>query len=116
MNIFFAGDNGRIEYTITAGDDNDDFQMAENGTILTKRELDRETISTYNLVVTAKDCARQPEKRLSSTVQVNIHHTKTFFFVSLFVRKCVVSLEQSMYVAKKSLLQASWCGDLVIVQ
>lgn len=44
--------------------------MAQNGTILTKRELDRETISTYNLVVTARDCARQPEKRLSSTVQV----------------------------------------------
>lgn len=65
--------------------------MAENGTILTKRELDRETISTYNLVVTARDCARQPEKRLSSTVQVII-----FFFVSLFVRKYVVSLEQSI--------------------
>lgn len=46
--------------------------MAQNGTILTKRELDRETISTYNLVVTAKDCARQPEKRLSSTVQVMV--------------------------------------------
>lgn len=52
--------------------------MAENGTILTKRELDRETISTYNLVVTAKDCARQPEKRLSSTVQVIIFFFFTF--------------------------------------
>ena len=32
--------------------------------------LDRETKNTYNLVVTAKDCAKEPEKRLSSTVQV----------------------------------------------
>lgn len=52
--------------------------MAQNGTILTKRELDRETISTYNLVVTAKDCARQPEKRLSSTVQVMVFFCFTF--------------------------------------
>lgn len=68
--------------------------MAQNGTILTKRELDRETISTYNLVVTAKDCARQPEKRLSSTVQVMI------FFVSLFVRK---------YVVNQLMIAEKWC-------
>lgn len=87
--MYFAGENGRIEYSITAGDDNDDFRIATNGTILTKRELDRETISTYNLVVTAKDCARQPEKRLSSTVQV----IEFFFFFDF-----VVSLEQRMAV------------------
>lgn len=67
----FPGDNGRIEYSITSGDDNDDFEIATNGTIRTKRELDRETKNSYNLVVTAKDCAKEPEqKRLSSTVQV----------------------------------------------
>lgn len=32
--------------------------------------LDRETKSTYNLVVTARDCAKDVDKRLSSTVQV----------------------------------------------
>lgn len=67
----FTGDNGRIEYSITAGDD-DDFEIVSNGTIYTKRTLDRETKSTYNLVVTARDCAKDVEKRLSSTVQVNI--------------------------------------------
>ncbi|XP_037925112.1 cadherin-related tumor suppressor [Hermetia illucens] len=68
-----SGDNGRIEYSITSGDDNDDFEIATNGTIRTKRELDRETKNSYNLVVTAKDCAKEPEqKRLSSTVQVTI--------------------------------------------
>lgn len=67
--FFFTGDNGRIEYSITAGDD-DDFEIVPNGTIYTKRMLDRETKSTYNLVVTARDCAKDVDKRLSSTVQV----------------------------------------------
>lgn len=67
-----TGDNGRIEYTITAGDEHNDFVIAANGTIRTKRLVDRETKSSYNLIVTAKDCAMEPEKRLSSTVQVII--------------------------------------------
>ncbi|XP_055921859.1 cadherin-related tumor suppressor [Eupeodes corollae] len=68
-----SGDNGRIEYSITAGDDNDDFEIAQNGTIRTKRELDREAKNSYNLVVTARDCAKEPEQRkLSSTVQVTV--------------------------------------------
>lgn len=66
-----AGHNGRIEYSITAGDDNNDFEIIQNGTIRTRRMLDRETISTYNLVITARDCAKHPEKQLSSTVQVS---------------------------------------------
>lgn len=68
--FIITGHNGRIEYSIAAGDDNNDFEIERNGTIRTKRVLDRETIPTYNLVVTAKDCAHEPEKRLSSTVQV----------------------------------------------
>ncbi|KAG5675437.1 hypothetical protein PVAND_005341 [Polypedilum vanderplanki] len=66
-----SGDNGRIEYSITAGND-DDFEIVSNGTIYTKRMLDRETKSTYNLVVTARDCAKDVDKRLSSTVQVTV--------------------------------------------
>lgn len=66
----FIGNNGRIEYSITAGDDNNDFMILQNGTIRTQRALDRETIPMYNLVITARDSAEEPEKRLSSTVQV----------------------------------------------
>lgn len=65
-------DNGRIEYIISAGDDNGDFEIVPNGTIRTVKDVDRETKSTYNLVVTAKDCALDPQPRLSSTVQVII--------------------------------------------
>uniref|UniRef100_A0A1B0FR78 Cadherin domain-containing protein n=1 Tax=Glossina morsitans morsitans TaxID=37546 RepID=A0A1B0FR78_GLOMM len=36
-------DNGRIEYTITSGDDNNDFEIFSNGTIRTRHLLDRET-------------------------------------------------------------------------
>lgn len=82
--VFFAGDNGRIEFSITAGDDRNDFEITENGTIRTKRELDRETKTSYNLIVTAKDCAKEPtNKRLSSTVQVRILF---FFFFSYSFR------------------------------
>uniref|UniRef100_A0A1A9W0E8 Cadherin domain-containing protein n=1 Tax=Glossina brevipalpis TaxID=37001 RepID=A0A1A9W0E8_9MUSC len=38
-----SGDNGRIEYTITSGDDNNDFEIFSNGTIRTRHLLDRET-------------------------------------------------------------------------
>lgn len=65
------GDNGRIVYSITSGDEQGYFDIANNGTIFTKRHLDRETQSLYNLVVAATDQAQSPQKRLSSTVQVN---------------------------------------------
>lgn len=56
---------------ITAGDDNNDFTIMTNGSIVTKHALDRETIPMYSLTITARDCAIEPEKRLSSTVQVS---------------------------------------------
>lgn len=59
-------------YSITSGDENNDFEILLNGTIRTRQQLDRETIAIYNLVVTATDQAKQPQKPLSSTVQVTI--------------------------------------------
>lgn len=68
--LLTTGDNGRIKYSIEAGDDSNDFEILQNGTILTKNLLDRESKSGYNLIVRATDCAPDAEKRLSSTVQV----------------------------------------------
>jgi protocadherin Fat 4 len=65
-----TGDNGRIIYHIGSGDEDNDFAIAQNGTIYTTRLLDRETESLYNLVVMATDQAKPPQQRLSSTVQV----------------------------------------------
>ncbi|KAM3964103.1 cadherin-related tumor suppressor fat [Aphomia sociella] len=67
-----SGLNGKLSYTITSGDDDHDFMIANNGTIYTVKSLDRETIPMYNLIVTAKDSAKPPEPQLSSTVQVTI--------------------------------------------
>lgn len=46
--------------------------------------LDRETKSTYNLVVTARDSAKDIDKRLSSTVQVRRSRVSEFFTLSVF--------------------------------
>lgn len=54
-----------------------------NGTIRTLHQLDRETISTYGLVVAARDCAKEPEKRLSSTVQVRVQRNYFSFFAAI---------------------------------
>ncbi|KAG6455040.1 hypothetical protein O3G_MSEX009016 [Manduca sexta] len=67
-----SGLNGKVTYKITSGDENQDFKIADNGTIYTAKLLDRETLPIYNLVVTARDLARPPEPQLSSTVQVTI--------------------------------------------
>lgn len=66
-----SGPNGNIEYSISTGDEHEDFAIAQNGTIYTVKNLDRETKSLYNIVVTAMDLAKPPQQRLSSTVQVN---------------------------------------------
>lgn len=67
---FVSGRNGEIEYRITSGDENQDLAIAQNGTIYTVKNLDRETKSVYNLLVTGTDLADEPQQRLSSTVQV----------------------------------------------
>lgn len=69
-NFIFSGENGKIVYSITTGNENGDFQIFSNGTIATRKQLDREIQAIYNLVVTATDNALPPEKPLSSTVQV----------------------------------------------
>ncbi|XP_064546558.1 cadherin-related tumor suppressor [Drosophila montana] len=52
-----SGNNGLIEFSITAGDEDNDFWINSNGTISTRRQLDREHRSSYTLTVTARDCA-----------------------------------------------------------
>nr|XP_006812462.1 PREDICTED: protocadherin Fat 4-like [Saccoglossus kowalevskii] len=50
-----AGPNGAISYSITAGDDGEEFQILEDGTIVTAKELDRELKEYYSLDITASD-------------------------------------------------------------
>ncbi|CAG0913258.1 unnamed protein product [Notodromas monacha] len=70
-----SGLNGKLEYTLEEeGDENDPtFGIhGENGTIFTRKELDRERRSTYNLVVIATDLCPDIDARLSSSIQVTI--------------------------------------------
>lgn len=71
FSLLFSGDNGRIEYEMVNEDKENDFIIdSKNGTIYSNRMLDRETHSTYGLVVLAKDKAKPPQQRLTATVQV----------------------------------------------
>ncbi|VVD04616.1 unnamed protein product [Leptidea sinapis] len=67
-----SGWNGKLTYSITSGDEDNDFSISPNGTIYTLNLLDREKLSVYNLIVTARDLAKPPEPRLSATVQVTV--------------------------------------------
>lgn len=71
-----SGENGRVEYNIIAGDEDSAFEVdIDNGTLRTRRPLDREAKPVYNLVVMATDQAKLAHHRLSSTVQVKcLHH------------------------------------------
>ena len=67
-----SGDNGRVVYAVASGDENGDFVVAPNGTVYTRKQLDRETKSIYNLLLTATDSPQPPGRPLFSTVQVGV--------------------------------------------
>lgn len=79
---------------ITAGDDNNDFTIMTNGSIVTKHALDRETIPMYSLTITARDCASEPEKRLSSTVQVSGRINMFHFYLTKVLRVKIVVIRR----------------------
>uniref|UniRef100_A0A669BKZ6 Protocadherin-16 n=1 Tax=Oreochromis niloticus TaxID=8128 RepID=A0A669BKZ6_ORENI len=65
-----AGDNGRINYKITAGDPSGDFRLdGQSGVLSTSRPLDREKRPGYSLTVIAQDQGHPP---LSSTATVEV--------------------------------------------
>lgn len=51
-----SGENSRVTYTITSGNDKDDFSIDTlTGIIKTKKRLDREMYDKYTLEITASD-------------------------------------------------------------
>ncbi len=60
-----------MEYELLSDNKEADFIIdPKNGTIFNCRMLDRETVAFYSLTVVAKDNAKYPQSRLSSSVQV----------------------------------------------
>ncbi|XP_051506956.1 cadherin-23-like isoform X2 [Myxocyprinus asiaticus] len=67
-----SGSNGKVEYSITAGDLKNEFVISSvEGELRVRRdvELDRETIADYNITITAKDLGTPA---LSTTVVVGV--------------------------------------------
>uniref|UniRef100_A0A8C7FVV4 Cadherin-23 n=1 Tax=Oncorhynchus kisutch TaxID=8019 RepID=A0A8C7FVV4_ONCKI len=68
-----SGLNGKVEYSITAGDPQNEFVISPvEGELRVRRdvELDRETTPFYNITVMAKDLGKPPR---SSMVVVGVH-------------------------------------------
>lgn len=68
----FSGLNAELHYTIASGDPQSQFTITNTGVLQTKKTLDRETQSFYNLVITVNDLAPPPMTRFTSTAQVSI--------------------------------------------
>ena len=66
-----------IYYEILDGDVMGQFGVGrENGTLFTKKRLDRETTTSYDLIIMAIDQAEPPSIRRSSTTQVKSDRIK----------------------------------------
>lgn len=72
VGMFFSGPNAQLLYRIASGDSQSHFTITEEGVLRTKKSLDRETQSFYNLVVTVNDLAPPPVGRFTSTAQVSV--------------------------------------------
>ncbi|CAN9514583.1 unnamed protein product [Ophioblennius macclurei] len=66
------GPNAKLLYKIASGDPQGHFAITESGVLQSRKALDRETQSFYNLVVTVNDLALPPMTRFTSTAQVSI--------------------------------------------
>uniref|UniRef100_A0A673FQT2 FAT atypical cadherin 4 n=1 Tax=Sinocyclocheilus rhinocerous TaxID=307959 RepID=A0A673FQT2_9TELE len=61
-----------LHYTIASGDPHSQFSITNTGVLQTRKALDREMQSFYNLVITVNDLALPPMSRFTSTTQVSI--------------------------------------------
>ncbi|KAK1798051.1 hypothetical protein P4O66_000550 [Electrophorus voltai] len=66
------GPNALLAYGIASGDPQDQFGITPYGVLQTRKVLDREARSFYNLVVTVSDQAPPPAPRFTSSAQVSI--------------------------------------------
>uniref|UniRef100_A0A4W4G6F7 FAT atypical cadherin 4 n=1 Tax=Electrophorus electricus TaxID=8005 RepID=A0A4W4G6F7_ELEEL len=70
--VCFSGPNALLAYGIASGDPQDQFGITPYGVLQTRKLLDREARSFYNLVVTVSDQAPPPAPRFTSSAQVSI--------------------------------------------
>lgn len=80
-----SSSNGQLVYTIVGGDEHEDFGIDDNGTLYTRRILDRETRANYNLLVQAADRPKAIDKILATTVQVSFYFFCFVFFLRILI-------------------------------
>lgn len=68
----FSGMNAKLAYSIASGDPQAQFTITNAGVLQTRKLLDRETQSFYNLVITVNDLAPPPATRFTSTAQLSV--------------------------------------------
>uniref|UniRef100_A0A8C5FNI2 FAT atypical cadherin 4 n=1 Tax=Gadus morhua TaxID=8049 RepID=A0A8C5FNI2_GADMO len=66
------GVNAQLLFTVASGDPQGTFNITRDGVLRTRRPLDREAQSFYNLIVTVQDLAPPPTARFTSTAQVSV--------------------------------------------
>uniref|UniRef100_A0A3B4CZQ3 Protocadherin Fat 4 n=1 Tax=Pygocentrus nattereri TaxID=42514 RepID=A0A3B4CZQ3_PYGNA len=69
---WFTGSNAQLSYSIASGDPQAHFGITNSGVLQTRKPLDRESQSFYNLVITVNDMAPSPATRFTSTAQVSV--------------------------------------------
>uniref|UniRef100_A0A8D0CWR8 FAT atypical cadherin 4 n=1 Tax=Sander lucioperca TaxID=283035 RepID=A0A8D0CWR8_SANLU len=67
-----ASQNAQLLYRIASGDPQGHFVISKEGVLQSKKALDREIQSFYNLVITVNDLAPPPMTRFTSAAQVSI--------------------------------------------
>ncbi|XP_044210475.1 protocadherin Fat 4 [Thunnus albacares] len=66
------GDNGDLNLRVVGGDEEEVFFITPTGSLCLNTELDRERQSSYNLTVTANDCAQPLPLQFTSTTHVKV--------------------------------------------
>ncbi|KAM7399062.1 hypothetical protein PAMP_018355 [Pampus punctatissimus] len=66
------GDNGDLNLRVVSGDEEKMFFITPTGSLCVNTELDRERQSSYNLTVTANDCAQPLSLQFTSTTHVKV--------------------------------------------
>ncbi|XP_069017360.1 protocadherin Fat 4 isoform X2 [Embiotoca jacksoni] len=80
------GDNGKLKLKVVSGDEEEVFFLHASGSLCLNKELDRERQSSYNLTVSANDCAQPASSQFTSTAHVFVEvedvNDNAPFFVS----------------------------------
>lgn len=77
-----SGDNGRLSYNITAGNDNGEFTI-DNGYVRTATSFDRETVDRYDLEITVVDNGSPAQtSSITATVTISDYNDNYPSFVS----------------------------------